>query len=154
MKWSLMHNARAGRIPEKTKEPPPAGFHGTARILLRLAWLAGTAAVIVGSLVPAQSSVLGLLEQAPLSDKAEHFLAYAVLAALAALPQFGSRRLHLVLAFLFAMGAALELGQIFSPGRTCDWHDLLADTAGIAVGAGLVRLLLRTSSRALKNVNY
>ncbi len=150
-----MPKTRTGRTPAKTEKSPPAGgFPAHARLMLRLAWLLGTAAVIIGSLVPAQSPVLGLLEQAPVNDKAEHFLAYAVLAALPALPKFGCRRLHLMLAFLFAMGASLELGQLFSAGRSCDWHDLLADTAGIAAGAGLVRLLVRTPSPTLKNINY
>jgi glycopeptide antibiotics resistance protein len=50
--------------------------------------------------------------------------------------------------FLFLLGAALEIGQLFSPGRSCDWHDLLANVCGILAGAALVRILQRFASPA------
>jgi uncharacterized protein YfiM (DUF2279 family) len=74
-------------------------------------------------------------------DKVEHFTAHAVLAALPNLPSFRCRRIGAAMVFLFLLGAALELGQIFSPGRTCDWRDLLANVCGILAGLALVRIL-------------
>ena len=53
--------------------------------------------------------------------------------------------------FLFLMGAALELGQLFSPGRTCDWHDLLANVCGILAGVALVRILQRFTFNSAAN---
>jgi glycopeptide antibiotics resistance protein len=53
--------------------------------------------------------------------------------------------------FLFLMGAALELGQLFSPGRTCDWHDLLANSCGILAGLALVRILQRFTFNSAAN---
>ena len=108
---------------------------------LRLVWLVGLAAVIVGSLAPAQSPVVGLIDSAHVNDKVEHFAAYAVLAALPALERFRCRRLGATVAFLFLLGGALEIGQLFSPGRTCDWRDFLADSCGILAGLSLVRIL-------------
>jgi hypothetical protein len=61
------------------------------------------------------------------------------LAALANLQSFRCRRIGAAIVFLFLLGAALELGQRVSPGRTCDWHDLLANVCGILAGVALVR---------------
>ena len=112
-------------------------------LALRLIWLAALAAVIVGSLAPAQSSVVHLIDLGGINDKVEHFTAYAVLAALPSLHRFRCRRIGAAMVFLFLLGAALELGQLFSPGRTCDWHDLLANSCGILAGTALVRILHR-----------
>ena len=107
---------------------------------LRLIWLAALIAVIVGSVLPAQSAAMSLIDRAGINDKVEHFTAYAVLAALPSLDRFRCRRLRATIAFLFLLGALLELAQLFSPGRTCDWRDLLADSCGIVAGVVLVRL--------------
>ena len=109
--------------------------------ILRLAWLIGIIAVIVGSLAPAQSGVVRLIDLSGINDKVEHFTAYAFLAALPNLQSFRCRRIGAAMVFLFFLGAALELGQLFSPGRTCDWHDLLANSCGILAGQFLVRTL-------------
>jgi len=81
-----------------------------------------------------------LLDRAGINDKVEHFTAYAVIAALPSLDRFRCRRLRVTLAPLFLLGALLELAQLFSPGRTCDWHDLVADSCGILAGVVLVRV--------------
>ena len=107
---------------------------------LRLIWLAALAAVIVGSVLPAQSAAMSLIDRVGINDKIEHFTAYAVLAALPTLGPFRCRRLRATIAFLFLLGALLELAQLFSPGRTCDWRDLLADSCGIFAGVALVRI--------------
>lgn len=111
--------------------------------ILRLAWLIGIVAVVVGSLAPAQSAAVRLINLGGINDKVEHFTTYAVLAALPNLQSFRCRRIGAVMVFLFLLGAALELGQLFSPGRTCDWHDLLANSCGILAGLALVRIFRR-----------
>ena len=91
--------------------------------------------------LPAHTAALGLLARAQLNDKVEHFAAYAFLAGLPAWERFGFRHRGAVAIplFLFFWGAALEVGQLYSPGRSCDWHDLLANTCGIVSGLFLVR---------------
>ena len=111
--------------------------------ILRLAWLIGVVAVIVGSLAPAQSGVMHLIDQGGINDKVEHFTAYAVLAAFPNLRSSRCRRIGAAMGLLFLLGAAMEVGQLFSPGRTCDWEDLLADSCGILAGTALVRILQR-----------
>ena len=121
-------------------------------LALRLIWLAALAAVIVGSLAPAQSGVMHLIDLGGINDKVEHFTAYAVLAALPSLHRFRCRiGAAMVLLFLFLLGAALELGQLFSPGRTCDWQDLLANSCGILAGLALVRILQRFTFNSAAN---
>lgn len=111
---------------------------------LRLLWGAALTAVVVGSLMPAKSRPIVLLGRAGISDKVEHFAAYAVLMALPAMGQLRFRRLCASAALLFLLGGALELGQLLSPGRHCDWRDLLMDSWGILAGGALASALAMT----------
>jgi VanZ family protein len=100
---------------------------------LRLVWIGCASAIIVGSLLPSDSFALRALERLPISDKAEHALAYAVLTLL---PVFHEkwRDVAILLVIVAAMGILLEFGQLYSPGRSYDIHDMLADAAGIIIG--------------------
>src|ERR1035437_8619850 len=82
------------------------------RLSLRLIWLAALAAVIVGSLAPAQSGVMYLIDLGAVNDKVEHLAAYAFLAALPSLHRFRYRRIGAAIVFLFLLDRALELGQL------------------------------------------
>ena len=65
-------------------------------------------------------------------DKANHALAFA---ALAFSGRFAWTRRPWPLAIaLLAYGGAIELLQMHIPNRDGDWHDLLADGVGIALG--------------------
>jgi hypothetical protein len=100
------------------------------RLWLRAWWLA-IAVVVAGSLVPAQS-----WDGMPSgSDKVEHFLAYAALAA-GAVQLFATRAALLRTgAGLVAMGVLLELAQhALTSSRSMDPADALANTAGVAAG--------------------
>jgi VanZ family protein len=68
-------------------------------------------------------------------DKANHLLAFASLAfsAVWALWQRPRQWIWLVLALL-AYGIGIEIAQSFLPPREADWHDVVADGAGIALG--------------------
>lgn len=70
-------------------------------------------------------------------DKANHALAFAVLAVLglAAYPARAAR----VLLGLLAFGALIELLQSLTGYRTAEWLDLVADAAGLAAGWPLAR---------------
>lgn len=85
--------------------------------------------------------MLNLLE---VSDKIEHFGAYAMLAFLPAIHE----RLQVVLLAalcIAAMGIGLEFGQLFSPGRSFEIADMIADGLGICFGLA-VGIPLRTSN--------
>jgi VanZ family protein len=65
-------------------------------------------------------------------DKAEHATAWAVLTGAGLL--LSTRRRWAIGVFAFVFGAAVEVLQATLPfGRDGDWHDLLADTVGIAL---------------------
>lgn len=68
-------------------------------------------------------------------DKANHLLAFASLAftAVWALWQRPRQWGWLVLALL-AYGVFIEIAQSFLPPREADWHDVVADGVGIALG--------------------
>lgn len=112
-------------------------------------WMLGIAAVVFASLVPARE-----LPAVPVSDKLEHFLAYAVLSAAAV--QLFARRLSwaLVCVLLVLMGIGLEhLQAQMALGRTLDRNDALANTLGVLAGLATaftpLRDLLLRLDRAL-----
>jgi len=77
-----------------------------------------------------------------ISDKSGHSLAYALLSALLLRAFAGGLRVPArakmvvtAMALATAYGGALELYQLFVPGRTADVQDLIADAIGAAVGA-------------------
>ena len=71
-------------------------------------------------------------------DKSNHLLAFAVMAWLGckAFPQ----RVAYTLLALLAYGALIEILQSLTPTRSAEWLDLFADSLGIVVGWGVVRL--------------
>ena len=93
-------------------------------------WVLAIAAVVVGSLVPGRD-----LPAVPVSDKLEHFAAYAVLAAGAV--QLFARRASwaFVCLLLVLMGIGLEVLQAkMALGRMLDRNDALANTIGVLLG--------------------
>jgi VanZ family protein len=112
--------------------------HRIARILFLLAALA----VSILSLLPQRD-----LPKVGVSDKLEHLLSYFVLAILGSLAFRGWRSLLFLFVLLCAMGGLIELLQAFSPGRSPDVVDALADgaggAAGVLVGAALALLRRR-----------
>ena len=71
-------------------------------------------------------------------DKSNHLLAFSVMALLGRRACPG--RTMAVLAGLLAYGALIEVLQSFTPSRSADWHDLVADAVGLALGWGGGRL--------------
>lgn len=71
-------------------------------------------------------------------DKANHALAFAVLAGLGrpCWPRAGWK----LAAALLAYGIAIEVAQSFTPTRTGDPLDVLADAAGLAIAWALARV--------------
>ena len=97
------------------------------------AWAGLAGLVIVGSLAPAGSVVLVVGGRVP--DKALHFLAYL---GLSVLPVAGLRERGLRVGLaMFGLGCLLEFAQQFSPGRSVDVWDLVANGAGVGCGVWL-----------------
>ena len=93
-------------------------------------WMLAIAGVVIGSLLPGKD-----LPALPVSDKLEHFAAYAVLSAGAV--QLFARRLSwgFVCVLLVLMGIGLEFLQAkMALGRMLDRQDALANTLGVLVG--------------------
>jgi VanZ family protein len=75
-------------------------------------------------------------------DKAEHAISWAVLTGAGLL--LSTHRRWVIPVFAFIFGAVIEVLQAtMGLGRDGDWHDLAADTVGIAVAWVVWRLLLR-----------
>jgi VanZ family protein len=94
-------------------------------------WWGMIAVVVVGSLLPAL-----LLPDLPEgSDKAEHLLGYAILAAMA-VQVFATRRVLMLAAlFLVALGIGIEIAQdVLTTTRQMDTWDALANTCGVLLG--------------------
>jgi len=80
-------------------------------------------------------------------DKLNHILAFTALGFSACMGCAGERRACLRWsAALLAFGGLIEVLQLFVPGRSCEWGDLLGDALGIACGAFLALAVLRAAA--------
>lgn len=97
------------------------------------------AALLVGalSLVPG-----GALPPTHVSDKVEHFLAYAALGLVGVATARNGNRAALTILGIIAFGVAIEFLQMLAPGRYAEFGDALADAAGAVIG-GVIVLALR-----------
>src|SRR5260370_30284733 len=82
------------------------------------------------------------LDKLAINDKVQHLLAYALLAFL---PAIHERRRTVALLIVLAptLGVFLEYGQLYSPGRSFDVRDMLANAAGVGIGAAIGLALRR-----------
>ena len=103
---------------------------------MRLVWAALVVPVVTGSLLPGASAPMRMLSALHVNDKVEHTVAYLSLAFLPALYE-RPRRLVYIAVGLVALGVLLEFGQLFSPGRSFEIGDMLADAAGVIAGMSL-----------------
>ena len=121
---------------------PKAPWHSSRqgiRRLLRIAFYGASALVAVLSLVPGTT-----LPPTSVGDKVEHVIAYAVLGLLGAASS--ERGVVRVILGLAVFGTTIELLQIFSPGRSPDPLDAVADIVGAGLGCGLAILLRHMTS--------
>lgn len=111
------------------------------RIGWTLVWLLAVNAVaFIGLGTPTDplqiSTYLGL-------DKIEHAIAFVVVTAIA-IPAAGrwiSPAISLILALM--LGLMIEILQAYTPNRTADFGDFVADELGILLGWGIGVLILR-----------
>lgn len=115
------------------------------RRALRIAFYGTGALVAAFSLAPAAT-----LPSTSIGDKMEHVIAYAALGLLgtASSARGATRVMARVIPGLAAFGIGIELLQAFSPGRSPDPLDVLADLAGAGLGCGAA-LALRRMTRLL-----
>lgn len=81
-------------------------------------------------------------------DKANHMAAFAVL-AFCGLFTFRERArpIFWVSFLLLAFGVAIEIGQMYVPGRSADPEDVFADSLGIAAGLLMAGQIARWADR-------
>ena len=78
----------------------------------------------------------------PPIDKLVHLVLFASIGTLLWIAA-GARRLLIVLGIAVLLGMLDELIQWFSPGRSAEWLDLLADAIGACLGVLLCRQIAR-----------
>jgi VanZ family protein len=106
------------------------------RTLLQMVWAALIGLVVIGSLLPAATVPIRMIGALHINDKALHTVAYVSLAFLPALYE-RRRRLAYIAVGLVALGVLLEFGQLWSPGRSFEIGDMLADAAGVIAGTSI-----------------
>lgn len=125
---------------------------GFALALRRLALLSGAGCILV--IVVLSVIPLDPAKRTGAGGFAEHFVAYAVTGLLLGLGLGPARsRALAILAGLTAMGIALEIAQIFTPGRTAELKGAVSAALGAALALSLLAWLRhvwtrRTSSRS------
>lgn len=87
--------------------------------------------------------VLALIPTAPYLpstgwDKSNHLLAFAVLTVLGC--RAYPNRIAVVLIGAILYGGLIEVLQSFTPYRSAEWADLVADAIGVLLGRGLLAL--------------
>ncbi len=103
------------------------------RKISRLSFSIGVLAVTWLSLTPRDA-----LPQINMWDKPQHLIAYAVLATCGAVGFLERRQRLMVGVGLMILGSGLELAQAAVPGRNASFGDVVANTAGIALGLAAV----------------
>ena len=115
--------------------------------MLKIAFAIGIALVVILNLLPAQS-----LPSVDVSDKLEHFFAYALLGLIAGFAFPTPRAMLLLIGTLSALGIALELCQSFVPGRSMELGDAIASGLGACTVLGMHILLRMRLVRTRKNL--
>ncbi len=81
-------------------------------------------------------------------DKSDHLGAFAALALVGRLAWGRDLKVLTWLgAGLVALGGLIEVLQLFVPQRQADWHDVVADALGVALGLCVGAILSWLSSR-------
>ncbi len=126
--------------------PLPA-VHASLPTLLRVAAVSCVVVLAILSLIPGQDLVRTDLAKLGYGKQAEHFIAYFGATTIIGLAYPARiRRLPLALA-LILYATALEIGQLYVPGRSASFMDFSASAAGVIAGALLLSLVWRTLVR-------
>jgi len=104
------------------------------RTLLLALWAVLIGCVVVGSLSPAQSVLMEDIDKLDINDKVIHSCAYLTLSLFPVVVMESRRRGVKAGLSMFLLGVLLEGGQHFSPGRSVDYRDVLANGGGVLCG--------------------
>ncbi|MBK5295063.1 MAG: VanZ family protein [Acidobacteriia bacterium] len=98
-------------------------------------WFVLISCVVIGSLLPATSSVMVAVGRLHINDKVLHFCGYLALSLLPVIG-FRDRRRGIVAGLsMFVLGILMEAAQPFLPGRAVELGDVIANGAGVSCGA-------------------
>jgi VanZ family protein len=115
----------------------------TRSVLILSVWGVLICCVVIGELLPAASPLMVAIGRLHIWDKLQHFGAYLAL-SFPPVIGFRDRRRGIVAAlWMFVLGALLEGGQHFSPGRAVELGDVVANGVGVGCGT-LLGLPIRT----------
>ncbi len=103
----------------------------------RAAFWLGVAGLTVASVLPADA-----MPRLDLWDKLQHVLSYAAVAALGGAGYLATRSRLFVALGLIALGALLEVAQIYVPGRMGEFGDGVANAIGVVAGIAAASLLM------------
>jgi VanZ family protein len=117
-------------MPQNTEKP--------RSVFIRAAFICCIIALAILALLPAT-----FMMRTSLGGHAEHFVAYLGTAILMGLTYQKSPRLTVQCVLLIMYAAALEAGQLYSPGRHPSFQDLAFSAAGVLIG-GLFLSMART----------
>ncbi len=116
---------------------------GVGRKSVFIAWSVWMLCVVIGTLSSGDSALMGTVGRLHIDDKVLHFCAYAVLSFLA-VTGFRDRRRGIAAGLsMFIVGCLLELAQHFSPGRSVDFGDAMANGGGVCCGVLLAPVIGR-----------
>ena len=107
-----------------------------------LKYLFWTSFVVINVLALSPAPYLPPLEIFNWWDKAQHAIAFAVLAGLAVLAYPGASKRRIAF-LLIVQGVLIEVLQYFGGYRYGDWQDALADGVGVLLGLSLAVWLIR-----------
>lgn len=102
--------------------------------------------VVILSLLPQGQTVI----QVSITDKVVHFLAYFILTFIALLSSTQKHSLFMILAIQILIGVFVEVAQSFTPDRTPELLDVLANSLGVLFGALVYFLFRKIKSIAQK----
>jgi hypothetical protein len=125
------------KTPTQHSYAAPAGrkASGSTRHTLILSlWCVLICCVIIGELLPAASPVMVAIGRLQIWDKLQHFGAYLALSFLPVMGFQDRRRGILAGLSMFVLGVLLEGGQHFSPGRSVELGDVIANGIGVSCG--------------------
>jgi VanZ family protein len=107
-------------------------FDKSSRAIL-LVWAVSIGTVTYYSLIPRVEFPIDFWN----ADKVYHCAAYAWLAVLPMVGFAVRRRAFSAALSMIILGALLEIGQRYVPGRTCSLLDMGANSIGVAIGISL-----------------
>ena len=113
-------------------------FQKALSVLVRVAFVGCIVALAILAWLPARD-----MARTPLGGHVEHLIAYLGTSIVMGLAFQGRLRLHVQCVLLALYAAALEAGQIYSPGRQASIDDFAFSVAGLVIGGAILWIARR-----------